>query len=115
MKSFCATRSLLASAVFVLLSLTSTPAITYLNYFGVPTERSQITGTVTRVDQKARTVTVHWVPVYRASPTTAIIPSDNVAAVIEVKSRLDWSKFLRQKSSPETQRTLLQGAPSPHV
>jgi hypothetical protein len=32
-------------------------------------------------------------PVYRASETAAIIPSDNVAAVIEVKSRLDKERM----------------------
>jgi hypothetical protein len=62
MKRFSATRSLLAFAVLVLLSLTSSPAITYLDYFGVPKERSQITGTVAHVDQKNRTITVHWIP-----------------------------------------------------
>jgi len=32
-------------------------------------------------------------PVYRASERAAIIPSDNVAAIVEVKSRIDKEKL----------------------
>jgi hypothetical protein len=50
-------------------------------------------------------------PVYRASPTAAIIPSDNVAAVIEVKSRLDKERLREAFENASSVKSLVKTLP----
>jgi hypothetical protein len=50
-------------------------------------------------------------PVYRASPTAAIIPSDNVAAVIEVKSHLDKERLREAFENASSVKSLVKTPP----
>ena len=50
-------------------------------------------------------------PVYRASEEAAIFPADNVAAVVEVKSRLDKEKFEEAAENISVAKSLAKSKP----
>jgi hypothetical protein len=52
-------------------------------------------------------------PVYRASDRASIYPADNVAAVVEVKSRLDGRELRRAFENIESTKSLAKHPPDP--